>query len=358
MKSKSTRMSKILKNALAVFIALGTFSFAAFAEKYKGQLHEALVNPDVPPGQITQMLEDNPDWISRYVEDGWLPIHIAAQYARPEILQILLDHGADINSIGPERHTPLYYALHPDFNTPWFGHYEFHKESLKWLVAHGATLGAGVPSPLFEAFAPPTYGRGGCRNNHFALADLKLFLEAGFPIDSEDSEGATPFFWALRNTDLHGVNTDNFNCLLSYHPNVAHKDHKGRNAFHYLAQNDSCIESSDKHDWNITKLCSLFLDSGVNINEKDADGNTPLHLAAKESGYVIGGAYQYISGVAFLKLLIELGADPHILNNAGQTFIDCCGNSTNYLKLAFTKLAFPNEGPLKRLYRKLTGDVE
>lgn len=41
---------------------------------------------------------------------GREPIHWAAQFARPDVIQVLLDHGCDVNVPDTNRHTPLHWA--------------------------------------------------------------------------------------------------------------------------------------------------------------------------------------------------------------------------------------------------------
>jgi len=57
------------------------------------------------------------DWAKRLIErgakvhkPGWAPVHYAATGPNTELLTMLLDRGADINALAPNRNTPLMMA--------------------------------------------------------------------------------------------------------------------------------------------------------------------------------------------------------------------------------------------------------
>jgi len=61
-------------------------------------------------------------------------------------------------------------------------------------------------------------------------------------------------------------------------------------------------------------LVKLFIQNGLNIDQKDTEGNTILHHLALER--CMDGFYSK------MKILLELGADPHIRNDLGLRPID------------------------------------
>ncbi|MFH4980558.1 hypothetical protein AB6A40_007267 [Gnathostoma spinigerum] len=61
------------------------------------------------------------------VIDGRNPIHIAADYGHPEIVEYLISSGADINALDIHGMTPLLAAV-----------FEGHKNIIKLLLAKGA----------------------------------------------------------------------------------------------------------------------------------------------------------------------------------------------------------------------------
>ena len=83
-------------------------------------------------------------------------------------------------------------------------------------------------------------------------------------------------------------------------------------AYHYC---------NDPHNNNDTSLVEFLLDNGADINKKDGEGCTPLHIA---------------STLEMAKILIERGADFEAVNNKGETPLIChssCGrvDIVNYL---------------------------
>ena len=73
-------------------------------------------------------------------------------------------------------------------------------------------------------------------------------------------------------------------------------DHSGRNALHYVAAEDNA------------KMCDVLLQSNaLDINKRDAHGETAAHIAAASNAGMI------------LKLLVHRGADIETLNSARQT---------------------------------------
>ena len=58
--------------------------------------------------------------------------------------------------------------------------------------------------------------------------------------------------------------------LINHGANVNEKDKDGSTPLHLAAWNGKL------------ECCEFLINHGVNVNEKDSDGNTPLHLAACE----------------------------------------------------------------------------
>lgn len=78
------------------------------------------------------------------------------------------------------------------------------------------------------------------------------------------------------------------------------------------------IDCSDKDIDDVIGLLELFIDAGADVNAKDYDGDTPLHLAVECRDYEI------------IKFLIENGADPTIKNKENKTPLDIVKNAPSF----------------------------
>jgi ankyrin repeat protein len=75
-------------------------------------LHRALENGDL--NQVSDIVKKNPNSVNIKDEQGWYPLHLAVRTSHLEIVEFLIDKGADINARGPYGITPLRRALESD----------------------------------------------------------------------------------------------------------------------------------------------------------------------------------------------------------------------------------------------------
>src|SRR5690348_6486405 len=59
-------------------------------------LHNATVRGDVK--RVEQILDADPELINKADEFGATSLHVAAQIVRPELVQLLIDRGANVNA--------------------------------------------------------------------------------------------------------------------------------------------------------------------------------------------------------------------------------------------------------------------
>ena len=109
-------------------------------------------------------------------------LHVASGRGQLDVMNLLLDNGADINILEQEygdntAKTPLYWAT-------CSGQYD----AVRLLIDRGATLdiirGTGCKTPLTEA----------CREKHFDIAILLIEHDAKVTFDEEHFE--TPLYWS------------------------------------------------------------------------------------------------------------------------------------------------------------------
>ncbi|KAL8803122.1 MAG: hypothetical protein Q9182_003372 [Xanthomendoza sp. 2 TL-2023] len=189
--------------------------------------------------------------------DGKAPLHIAALQGTPDIVQLLIDHRADLNiktSIrgeGNERkfeglRTPLHWACHMG-----------HETCVRILIDNKADVNAKNctdRTPLQEAIM----------HGHTNIANF--LLENGALFSISDNEGWTPLHQAATNGHVEIINT-----LLDLGCDIE-------------------ARTTDKNHWNLNRYCRA----------------TPLFLAA-------GNGKE-----AAVKTLLDRGADPRCRNIVGE----------------------------------------
>ncbi len=98
--------------------------------------------------RLAAILDAEPAAIASYSGDGWTPLHLAAAFAAPETVDLLLKRGAKVDAVGknPQANQPLHAALALGRNP----------ETVKLLLAAGANPNAaqaGGFTALFSAAA-------------------------------------------------------------------------------------------------------------------------------------------------------------------------------------------------------------
>ena len=76
-------------------------------------LMDAIYN-DGSVADIEVLLLENPEWTTKPIYFGWYAIHCAGQTGRVDVLQLLIDHGADIHAAGPDGANVIVSALDSD----------------------------------------------------------------------------------------------------------------------------------------------------------------------------------------------------------------------------------------------------
>jgi ankyrin repeat protein len=122
--------------------------------------------------RVRELLKKDPTLIKAYSPDGWTALHL--NWGNPQIAELLLDGGADINAVSKNRFiaTPLQSALAAQWTAV-----------ARLLIARGANVncrGDGGFSPLHEAASSGQ------------LEIARLLLDHGAKIDAKTDDGKTP----------------------------------------------------------------------------------------------------------------------------------------------------------------------
>ncbi|MCA9073205.1 MAG: ankyrin repeat domain-containing protein, partial [Planctomycetaceae bacterium] len=66
------------------------------------------------PKLALHAMKDNPAWVNRRDEDQRTPLHVAARFKHVEVVNWLLENGADVNAIAYNGFTPLHLTSDPE----------------------------------------------------------------------------------------------------------------------------------------------------------------------------------------------------------------------------------------------------
>jgi ankyrin repeat protein len=120
----------LLARLAAAGIALDVFEAAAVGDE----------------GQLTAVLETEPDLAQSFSGDGWTALHLASAFGTPGAVSVLLAAGAPVDEVSrnPQQNQPLHAALALSKNA----------ETIRLLLTYGAPANeaqAGGFTPIFSA---------------------------------------------------------------------------------------------------------------------------------------------------------------------------------------------------------------
>lgn len=268
----------------------------------KTPLHEASYRGML---QVVKSLLSNGARVNARSNRGESPLYTAAESSHVEVVRVLLAHGADPNPSGNNAWQPLL-AVAGNGNL----------QIAKMLIEAGADVQTSVSDERFIPFHTAA------REDHSDL--LRLFIEAGTPVDLNIGNYLTALHLAVSNSKLAAART-----LVGAGADVNAKDSnekcplsmvKGENAVpiaELLVKAGAKIESRDRNSQTplhfavLSREVSLavyFIKAGADVNARDRQRNTPLHLAARDK-----------KGGSMAKVLIEAGADLKAINIEKET---------------------------------------
>ncbi|XP_063690862.1 protein phosphatase 1 regulatory subunit 12A-like isoform X4 [Bolinopsis microptera] len=251
--------------------------------------------------------------------DSHTPLHLACIAGSEEVVNKLLEFGADTTTMDDEFHTPLHLATvsgnagcivllaqsGADVNvTDANGAYPLHYAANMSRDIEKLPEDAPVPTPSGDKatsdllFIDPSLRNRPREDAQKALESLLALLENGASVVVRDSSGAQPLFNAAREGNEAACRL-----LLDFEADVAAKDNHGRTALHVAAQeghgdvlttllevqNMACLDAVDDRGRTPlmyaaasgkTKCVELLLEASANPNHKDDKQISVAHCLA------------------------------------------------------------------------------
>jgi len=249
---------------------------------------------------------------------------------RFDIIKFLIEHGANINDTTKEGETILHIRLS-----------EFTREQLRYLVEekkiniHAKTTDGVMPihvaasyygnremlEYLLELGVDPNVrdNQGRTALDHAILSKtdsaVKILLEHSAKWDTKDDKGLLAIQNAAIARDLKTLNS-----LVQAGADVKVKSNDGKNLLHFAV-----MKVSNHYDPLVNHIDTEMVEAlveqyGIDVNEKDDKGHTPLHLLADYEKMTWPASKNSLNQWAkTIDYLLEHGADINAGTNLGAT---------------------------------------
>ncbi|KAJ5642154.1 hypothetical protein N7490_006154 [Penicillium lividum] len=275
-------------------------------------------------------------------DDGNTALAVAAFFNHIEIVRLLLESGADANSIGSGGNTPLHYG-----SGPWCR--ESSLEVVELLIHHGADVTKAIDGPINNQWTPLHLA-----TNKWSEDVVRLLLDKGARVNAKDTRGVTALHL------VHHTSTKIARLLLEHGADLSLEDEDGQTPLQVAAANgdEEMVKfllgyqglESDAKKWTQQAqfynavhegdeaTVGLLLEDGIDMTTKNVRGEYPLHWAI-DHGHL---------GVA--SLLLKKGADIDAKDTFGWTalFLACANSNEEMMQFLLDNGADMNIGSDKR----------
>ncbi|XP_043858794.1 histone-lysine N-methyltransferase EHMT2 isoform X5 [Dromiciops gliroides] len=202
------------------------------------------------------------------------PLHAAAQKGSVEICHVLLQAGANINAVDKLQRTPLMEAVANN-----------HVEAARYMVQRGGCV-----------YSKEEDGST-CLHHAAKIGNLEmvsLLLSTGqVDVNAQDNGGWTPIIWAAEHKHIEVIRM-----LLTRGADVTLTDNEENICLHWASFTGSAA------------IAEVLLNARCDLHAVNYHGDTPLHIAARESYHDC------------VLLFLSRGADPELRNKEGDTAWD------------------------------------
>lgn len=245
-------------------------------ERQQYQLFQLVRSPEPDVGKISTYLYENPTLIHAIDEEGNTLLHYAAILGNVELTDLLIQQGADITAPDNSGHTPLLIAANS---------HAFNRNMVFIRLLDSLT----------------------------SVSDRELSALFHIIAQRHDTDG-------ISRTLMEALIRRSFHLRFRFHhtPRCGLVNLKGK--MNCQSENGLTLLHESTIVLN-TGLIQLLVEQGLlDIDEVDDSGNTPLHYAVQ---------YDHTENQAVLVLLLSLGANINARNNQGETVLHIAVNKNN-----------------------------
>lgn len=255
--------------------------------------------------EIVEMLLDQGADIETGDRENSRPLHNAAARGHLEVIRLLIRKGADVKFQDANGATPLHFAATVG-----------NMEVIRLLVASGAGVNQRNST---QGMAPLHWAV-----SRDKLDAVDLLVSKGADMEIRDDEGRTPLFLAVINEKIRAARL-----LLEKGANVdaAAREgdtpllvalHGSRRMANLLIENGADIEVENDHGWNalhnatfggFEDVVALLIEKGLDVNAATNNGITPLFGAGMRGRPDL------------VKLLVQKGAEVNVANGDGVALL-------------------------------------